>query len=213
MSLPINNWLFIIAIRGAAHATRNATMGKVKIKGKSKPAAPRTATSESSAAAPARRDAGVAKRKHAHAGDGRRALAAKLQAEEGGKSGSSSKPQSAKDKVRRKRDAKSAILGAVGGIKASLEELLASHEKRAKQQKEETTQATVGSLTSKKRQKLVAEETLHIQQVLEHPSFVADPFAALQSHLRNTVDAMHKPEHELWERGSRGGKAKGGKRR
>ena len=26
-----------------------------------------------------------------------------------------------------------------------------------------------------------------MQQVLEHPAFIADPFAALQEHLRNTV--------------------------
>ena len=43
------------------------------------------------------------------------------------------------------------------------------------------------SLTSKKRQKLVVEETQHLRAVLEHPAFVADPFAALQEHLQNTV--------------------------
>ena len=37
------------------------------------------------------------------------------------------------------------------------------------------------------RQKLVVEETQHLQAVLEHPAFVADPFAALQEHLQNTV--------------------------
>ena len=44
-----------------------------------------------------------------------------------------------------------------------------------------------GSLSSKKRQKLVAEETEHMRAVLAHPAFIADPFAALQEHLRNTV--------------------------
>ena len=46
------------------------------------------------------------------------------------------------------------------------------------------------AITSKKRQKLVAEETAHMQQVLEHPAFVADPFAALQEHIKNTVTAQ-----------------------
>ena len=50
------------------------------------------------------------------------------------------------------------------------------------------------SLTSKKRQKMVADETSHLQQVLQHPAFVADPFAALQEHIRNTVGAMHQNE-------------------
>ena len=30
-------------------------------------------------------------------------------------------------------------------------------------------------------------ETAHMQQVIQHPAFVADPFAALQEHLKNTV--------------------------
>ena len=51
-------------------------------------------------------------------------------------------------------------------------------------------------LTSKKRQKLVAEESHHMLQVLQHPAFVANPFAALQEHLKNTVGAMHMDRAE-----------------
>ena len=46
--------------------------------------------------------------------------------------------------------------------------------------------AAVG-LSNKKRLKLVAEETQHLRDVLEHPAFVADPLAALREHLKNTV--------------------------
>ena len=51
------------------------------------------------------------------------------------------------------------------------------------------------ALSSKRRQKIVAEETQHLEQVLQHPAFVADPFAALQEHLRNTIDGQ-KSKHE-----------------
>ena len=39
---------------------------------------------------------------------------------------------------------------------------------------------------------LVAEETAHMQQVIQHPAFLADPFAALQEHLKNTVGQPSK---------------------
>ena len=35
------------------------------------------------------------------------------------------------------------------------------------------------------------DETDHLQQVLTHPAYVADPFAALQQHLDNTVTSRH----------------------
>ena len=50
------------------------------------------------------------------------------------------------------------------------------------------------ALTSKKRQKMVVDETHHMQRVLEHPAFVADPFATLAEHLQNTVGAPTSKE-------------------
>ena len=99
------------------------------------------------------------------------------------------KPESALEKKRRKRSAKSAILGAVDGMKASLDELLEANEGKHKKLKGGGSDAAAPSqaMAAVKRQKLVAEETAHMQQVIQHPAFVADPFAALQEHLKNTV--------------------------
>ena len=93
------------------------------------------------------------------------------------------KSESGAEKRRKKRAAKSAVLGAVDGMRASLEDLLSEGERRAAA----AAPSSGGSLSSKKRQKLVAEETEHMRAVLAHPAFIADPFAALQEHLRNTV--------------------------
>lgn len=126
---------------------------------------------------------GIAKRKHAHAdgakGQQRAALVQRLQAEAPAKP----KSESGAEKRRKKRAAKSAVLGAVDGMRASLEDLLSEGERRAAA----AAPSSGGSLSSKKRQKLVAEETEHMRAVLAHPAFIADPFAALQEHLRNTV--------------------------
>ena len=99
------------------------------------------------------------------------------------------KPESALEKKRRKRSAKSAILGAVDGMKASLDELLEANEGKHKKLKGGGSDAAAPSqaMAAVKRQKVVAEETAHMQQVIQHPAFVADPFAALQEHLKNTV--------------------------
>ena len=42
----------------------------------------------------------------------------------------------------------------------------------------------------------------HMQEVLSHPSFIANPFAALQEHLSNTVTAPASKQ-KLKERGSK----------
>ena len=94
------------------------------------------------------------------------------------------KAESAKAKMRRKRSAKSAILGAVDGMRSTLDELFEENERRHREQPADDG----GALTTKKRQKLVAEEAAHMEQVIQHPAFVADPFAALQEHLKNVLD-------------------------
>ena len=100
------------------------------------------------------------------------------------------RPLSAKAKQRQKRSAKSAILGAVDGMRSTLDELLAANEQKHREQATLDDDEAGATMSSKKRQKLVAAETAHMQQVLEHPAFVADPFAALQEHLQNTVGAI-----------------------
>ena len=158
---------------------------KVKLKKRTTAAAASGGGTDAAVAAERSAKVGVAKRKHKSAG--KQALVQRLQAEAGS---STAKPpaDSIKEKQRKKRSAKSAILGAVDGMKASLEELLSSNEQRLReQQRADEARLSGSALSSKKRQKLVAEETLHMQQVLEHPAFIADPFAALQEHLRNTV--------------------------
>lgn len=156
---------------------------------------------------------GIEKRKHAHGeaaasssgkeGSGLRKhkLLQKLQA------GASQAPKSAREKKRAKRSSQSAVLGAVGGMAASLEELMAASDARMRGSSSTHAQDGGISLTSKKRQQLVVEETQHLQAVLEHPAFVADPFAALQEHLQNTVTP---PVDEREGDGSK--KKKGGKK-
>ena len=116
----------------------------------------------------------ISKQKHKLAqGSKQHPLLPKLQAE----------APTAKNKLRSKqakRTAKASVLGAVSSMRESLEELVSTVETSA--QKRENV-----SISGKRRLKLVAEETQHLCAVLEHPAFIADPFAALQEHLRNTV--------------------------
>ena len=143
--------------------------------GKKKPKKPKPSSGEG-AVRRGSAGAGIAKRKHTHGSD-ERGLLKRLEA------AAPAKPESSLAKKRKKRAAKSAILGAVGGMKASLDDLLEASESRAAA----ASGSGGGSLTSKKRQKLVADETSHMKAVLAHPAFIADPFAALQEHLQNTV--------------------------
>lgn len=72
-------------------------------------------------------------------------------------------------------------------MKASLEELLDANEEHHKQE----WRTRKRSLTSKARSRIVVQEKAHLQQVLEHPAFKADPIAALNEHIRNIVDASN----------------------
>ena len=155
---------------------------KVKVK-TSKKAPSKAATSKPSTSAAGALQGGVAKRKHGLA-KRQHALLPQLSAA----APETKKPESAKEKKRRKRSAKSAILGAVDGMRSSLDELLEENERKHREQAPGDGVAEKAHvITSKKRQKLVADETEHMKQVIEHPSFVADPFAALQEHLANTI--------------------------
>jgi excinuclease UvrABC helicase subunit UvrB len=167
-------------------------MGKVK-KAKREASAPKASISADGEGG---RASGVAKKKHARTG--KLDLVQKLQAEAEGQP--RIKTSNVQQKSRRKRSAQSAILGAVDGMKASLEELLAANEERLSAQHKQEAKSSSAGLTSKKRQKLVAEESQHMIQVLQHPAFVANPFAALQEHLKNTVGAMHMDRSERKER-------------
>ena len=144
---------------------------------------------------------GVKKKKHA--AKKQHALLPRLEAEAPARSA----PLSAREKLQRKRAAKSTILGAnLSGMQASIEELIAANEQHYREQWEKSGGGgSSHALTARKRQKMVVEETQHLQQVLAHSAFVADPFAALQQHIGNTVKSGHAPA---------GGSAKkGGKRR
>lgn len=76
-------------------------------------------------------------------------------------------------------------------MKASLEELLEANEEHHTKE----WRARKRSLTSKARSRIVVQETAHLQQVLDHPAFKADPFAALNEHIRNIVDASNANAH------------------
>lgn len=132
---------------------------------------------------------GIVKKKHAYVAGGKRALVQRLEAE----AASSKSGLSTKAKARKAKASNAVILGAVDGLKASLDELLAANAQVHRQRAEVELG---GSLTSKRRQKIVAEETKHLQAVLAHPAFVADPFGALQEHLSNTMAAMEEKAKE-----------------
>ena len=76
-------------------------------------------------------------------------------------------------------------------MKASLEELLDANETQHKQE----WRSRKRGLTSKARSRIVVQETAHLQQVLDHPAFKADPIAALTEHIRNIVDASNANSH------------------
>ena len=156
----------------------------MKIKKPKAGIAKREITASSSASPP--KAGGVAKKKHIH-GKRQHALLPQLSAA----APEQKRVESAKEKKARKRSAKSAVLGAVDGMRSSLDELLAASEKKFKQQAEDADMGPASShaITSKKRQKMVADETAQMQQVIQHPAFIADPFGALQQHLANTVGA------------------------
>ena len=136
------------------------------------------------------RGPGVAKKKHTLVvGSGKRALVKRLQGEAGSSKTARSNTK-AKSKARNAKATNAIILSAVDGMKASLDELLAANEETHRQKAD--AEPAGSSLTSKRWQKLVAEETKHMQAVLQHPAFVANPFGALQEHLSNTMAAMEE---------------------
>ena len=166
-------------------------------KSKTKKSATRTqATVKSGDACSSAKPAGVIKRKHARAG-GKHALAKRLEAES-----ASNQRQTAKVKSKEQRNRKSnaTILGAVDGMKASLEELLNASESAHRSNANQLSAHPTSTMTSRRRQKLVAEESLHMQQVLQHPAFVADPLATLQEHLKNTMAALHAKSKQAQSR-------------
>ncbi len=75
-------------------------------------------------------------------------------------------------------------------MKASLEEMLKSHvEKSSNKSKEEDVMRSVRSNSS--RHKVAASESALMKAVVQHPVFMADPFAALEKHLQQTIVAAN----------------------
>lgn len=140
----------------------------------------------------------IEKRKHARGdSDGKRKLVQKLQAD--------APPRKAVQKQKQKRAANAGVLGAVAGLRGSLDDLIHASEERVRERAaaaEGVEKASKKSMSSKRRQQLVVDETQHMQEVLSHPAFIANPFAALQEHLSNTVTAPASKE-KLKERGSK----------
>jgi len=185
---------------GKGNNAKGAT-GRKKIKIKGAAGAPSDKKAKVKGPSPGR----IEKRKHARAegsSGGRKRLAQKLQAQ-APKAASAAASSSLKQKRRRQKNA--GALGAVAGMQGSLEELIAASEARvqervAKNNEEEEAKSSKKSLSSKRRQEMVAEESAHLRDVLSHPAFQANPFAALQEHLANTVGQPSEKE----ERKSKG---------
>lgn len=139
----------------------------------------------------------IEKRKHARGAtsDGKQRLVQKLKAD-------APAPKAAQ-KQKRKRAANAGALGAVAGIRGSLDELITASEERVRERAaaaEGAEKASKKSMSSKRRQQMVVEESAHLRDVLSHPAFVANPFAALQEHLANTVTQPAAKEREQKER-------------
>ena len=60
------------------------------------------------------------------------------------------------------------------------------------QQADQRRRRLEGKGACKKRTRITAEETVRLQEVLNHPQYQADPFAAIQSHLEATLPPSPK---------------------
>ncbi len=113
-------------------------------------------------------------------------------------------PRAGAKKKKRRAGASAVALGAVSAMRDSLEEALAASEAASRP----AAAAGLSAKTNKKRLALVNEEAAQMQAILSHPAFVADPFAALQEHLRNTV----APRSEAKKKDKKGPRREGGQR-
>ena len=94
------------------------------------------------------------------------------------------------------------MLGAVSGMKESLEELISQAEDEHRSTRGAARAARAGdddggggggdgaskkSMSAKRRRELLLAEVARYKEVLAHPAFKADPWGALMEHIRNTV--------------------------
>lgn len=180
---------------GKGNNAKGAT-GRKKVKVKGSAAGPLSEKKKAKVKGPS--PGRIEKRKHARAEGstgGRKRLAQKLQ----GQAPKAAAAASSSQKQKLKRQKNAGALGAVAGMQGSLEELIAASETRvqervARNNKEQEAKVSKKSLSSKRRQELVAEESAHLRDVLAHPAFKANPFAALQEHLANTVEPVAEKE-------------------
>lgn len=98
--------------------------------------------------------------------------------------------------TKRRRSANKSALNSL----ATLNEALALADVEGKHKAERQSRLE-GRGACRKRLKITATETVRLQQVLEHPQFQADPFAAIQSHLNATLPDM--PKHGERHHGKR----------
>ena len=160
---------------------------KAKAKGSPAQTSPSAAgpSSESGGASP-RRLGGIAKSKGKSKLSRKHALLPQLQDE------FDQRIHDAKQrKLERRQQATEMKAAKLDAMKASLDELLEANEEHHNKE----WRARKRSLTSKARSRIVVQETAHLQQVLEHPAFKADPIAALNEHIRNIVDASNADAH------------------
>jgi hypothetical protein len=87
--------------------------------------------------------------------------------------------------------------GKLDGLDALREALLSSHKpgkgggsKSGKEKSESTAPQPARCSTNRAKKNLAGREVAHMNLVLEHPSFKANPFATLQEHLRNTLSGQ-----------------------
>ena len=88
--------------------------------------------------------------------------------------------------------------GKLDGLDALREALISTHKpgkergdsKSDKEGSESTAPKPAPCSTNKAKKNLAGREVAHMNLVLEHPSFKANPFATLQEHLRNTLSGQ-----------------------
>jgi hypothetical protein len=87
---------------------------------------------------------------------------------------------------REKENKKEKIAGMFGDLEDLQKSLFAIQASSKAQEKTDQTKS-VSQMTGKQKKRLIMHELVHLKAVHTHPAFKANPFAAIQMHLQNTV--------------------------
>jgi hypothetical protein len=89
-------------------------------------------------------------------------------------------------------EAKNGKLADMGDMSSFLEEFTADSTLKKTKKGGYEDSFSHGKVSNKTKERITSEEVNHFSQVNDHPAFVANPLAAIQEHLRNTLAAASK---------------------